>query len=70
VKAGENRGETLAHDFVVRQWFGPIAFDGDGRAQLDERISRSGRGGVAAFVQTRSTGEVLQATSLAYCRAG
>ncbi len=69
VKAGENRGETLAHDFVVRQWFGPIAFDGDGRAKLDERISHSGRGGVAAFVQTRSTGDVLQATSLAHCRA-
>jgi hypothetical protein len=69
VKAGENRGETLAHDFVVREWFGPIAFDGNGRATLDERVSRPGRGGVAAFVQKRSTGDVLQATSLAYCGA-
>lgn len=70
VKAGENRGATLAHDFVVRQWFGPISFDGDGRAELAERISHSGRGGVAAFVQSRSTGDVLQATALAHCRAG
>jgi len=70
VKAGENRGATLEHDFVVRQWFGPISFDGDGRAELAERILHSGHGGVAAFVQSRSTGDVLQATALAHCRAG
>ncbi len=70
VKAGENRGATLEHDYVVRQWFGPISFDGDGRAVLDERIVHSARGGVAAFVQARRTGDVLQATALAHCRAG
>ncbi len=70
VKAGENRGATLAHDYVVRKWFGPISFDGNGRAELAERIVHSGRGGVAAFVQSRSTGDVLQATALAHCRAG
>jgi hypothetical protein len=70
VKAGENRGATLEHDYVVRQWFGPIAFDGDGRAEIAERIAHSGSGGVAAFVQSRRTGDVLQATALGYCRAG
>ena len=70
VKAGENRGVTLEHDYVVQQWFGPISFDSDGRAELTERISHPGRGGVAAFVQARRTGEVLQATALAHCRAG
>jgi hypothetical protein len=25
-KAGENRGRRLEHDFVVREWIGPIAF--------------------------------------------
>jgi hypothetical protein len=70
VKAGENRGATLEHDYVVQQWFGPIAFDGDGRAELAERIVHPGRGGVAAFVQSQRTGDVLQATALAYCRAG
>jgi len=70
VKAGENRGATLEHDYVVRQWFGPIAFDGAGRAEFTERITHSGRGGVAAFVQSRRTGDVLQATALAHCRAG
>jgi hypothetical protein len=70
VKAGENRGATLEHDYVVRQWFGPISFDGDGRAELVERVFHSARGGVAAFVQSHSTGDVLQATALAHCRAG
>jgi hypothetical protein len=70
VKAGENRGATLEHDYVVRQWFGPIPFDAAGRAELAERIAPAGPGGVAAFVQVRRTGEVLQATSLAHCRAG
>ena len=45
------------------------AFDTHGRAQLVERIAHSSPGGVAAFVQAPRTGEVLQATSLAYCRA-
>jgi hypothetical protein len=70
VKAGENRGATLEHDYVVRKWFGPISFDGAGRAEFAERIAHTGPGGVAAFVQVRRTGEVLQATSLAYCSAG
>jgi len=70
VKAGENRGATLEHDYVVRQWFGPIAFDGEGRAELAERIVHPDRGGVAAFVQSRRTGDVLQATALSHCRAG
>jgi len=70
VKAGENRGATLEHDYVVRQWFGPIAFDDEGRAELAERIAHSNRGGVAAFVQSRRTGDVLQATALSHCRAG
>jgi len=70
VRAGENRGATLAHDYVVRQWFGPIAFDAEGRADLAERIEHPGRGGVAAFVQSQRTGDVLQATALSHCRAG
>jgi len=70
VKAGENRGATLAHDYVVRRWFGPIAFDASGRAALAERIAHAGKGGVAAFVQAARSGEVLQATALAHCGAG
>jgi hypothetical protein len=71
VKAGENRGRTLAHDYVVLQWAGPYEFGGTGlvaRATLPllpkAVVHRSG---VIAFVQDRATGEVLQALMLPSC---
>lgn len=67
VRRGENRGATLRHDYVVRQWLGPVALDRDGRAELAQTIRHGSRGGVAAFVQRERTGEILQATALAYC---
>jgi hypothetical protein len=71
VTAGENRGVTLHHDFVVRDWWGPIAFDAYGTADVTRPISGGGvaKGGVAAFVQSRRTGEVLQALALPSCDA-
>jgi hypothetical protein len=71
VKAGENRGSTLRHDYVVRQWVGPIAMKA-GVAQvsqsLDVRELKSrANGGVAAFVQDAASGQVLQAVSLPLC---
>jgi hypothetical protein len=68
VTAGENRGESLKHDFVVRDL---SSHRGAGRATATfkpkpdwnpERMS------VAAFVQDLATGEVLQAVSLPFCR--
>ena len=69
VSAGENRGATLHHDFVVRQWWGPIAFDGSGKAEINRSVMVRGvpKGGVSAFVQSRRTGEVLQALALPGC---
>ena len=66
VTRGENSGETLTHDFVVRQWQGPAALD-NGKISLKELITletpASGRMlGIAAFVQN-AQGEVLQATA-------
>ncbi|MFZ1908737.1 MAG: DUF1223 domain-containing protein [Burkholderiales bacterium] len=72
VEAGENEGLTLAHDFVVRDWIGPIDFAGDGRVH-DRRSLALPPGaaasdtGIAAFVQDRSTAEVLQALLLPAC---
>jgi hypothetical protein len=72
VEAGENEGRTLAHDFVVRDWIGPIGFASDGRAR-DKRGLGLPPGaaardvGVAAFVQDRGTAEVLQALQLPAC---
>ena len=69
VTAGENRGVTLQHDFVVREWWGPIALDGAGTATLARKpvTSSLAKGGVAAFVQSRRTGGVLQALALPGC---
>jgi hypothetical protein len=71
VTAGENRGATLSHDFVVREWWGPIALDRAGTAELARKPARGGlaNGGVAAFVQSRRTGEVLQALALPACKS-
>ena len=72
VEAGENEGRTLRHDFVVRDWVGPIDFAPDGRLRdrrslaLPPGAAASGAG-VAAFVQDRGTGEVLQALLLPSC---
>lgn len=72
VAAGENRGRTLGHDFVVFEWAGPIEFGVSGR--LAERRSLpllpgavARHSGVVAFVQNRATAEVLQALMLPAC---
>jgi hypothetical protein len=71
VKAGENRGKSLAHDYVVLQWAGPFEFQGQRLVAretlplLPKAVAR--HSGVVAFVQNRATGEVLQALMLAAC---
>ena len=69
VERGENRGKTLHHDFVAREWWGPLALAAAGGATFERSLDtqRLNRGGVAAFVQNRRTGEVLQALALAAC---
>jgi hypothetical protein len=68
VRAGENAGKRLTHDFVVRELVGPIVVDGHGRVHLDHRIalpvaSAARRFGVAIFVQQDGSGRVLQAAT-------
>jgi hypothetical protein len=71
VKAGENRGKTLPHDYVVLQWVGPLEFKAGKLAQrhvlplLPKAVP--GHSGVVAFVQNRATAEVLQALMLPAC---
>lgn len=72
VKAGENRGRRLEHDFVVREWIGPIAFGENLKVEESRALPLiSGADpknlGVAAFVQNRSTSEILQALMLPAC---
>jgi hypothetical protein len=72
VTAGENRGRKLPHDYVVLQWRGPMAME-PGRP-LSERLrlplvpkATPADSGVAAFVQDRRTGDVLQALMRSGC---
>ena len=72
VLAGENRGKTLPHDYVVREWIGPIGFE-QGAKLAEKRTlpllpnADPKHSGVAAFVQDRASGEVLQALMLPAC---
>jgi hypothetical protein len=69
VTAGENAGHTLRHDYVVRQWLGPLAIDTQGSARLQQTLSlqrdwKTSDLGLVVFVQQCQTGEVLQAFAL------
>jgi hypothetical protein len=73
VKAGENNGRILHHDFVVRELAGPVSIDSQGATQIEEtfNLQRDWKlqdTGVVAFVQNARSGEVLQALALAACR--
>ena len=67
VKAGENRGVTLHHDFVVRRWLGPFAFNGNA-IELSQSIvpvkgMKLDRSGIAV-IASDDKGSVIQAVAL------
>jgi len=71
VRAGENRGRRLKHDFVVRTLLGPFPVGPAGltlgrtlTAALDWNRKHSA---VVAFAEDERTGETLQAVRLAIC---
>ncbi|TAK81602.1 MAG: DUF1223 domain-containing protein [Betaproteobacteria bacterium] len=66
VKAGENRGVTLRHDYVVREWIGPLDAPGTFQRSVELRPDwKAADMGMAAFVQNGTN--VLQASALAAC---
>jgi hypothetical protein len=72
ITAGENRGRTLAHDYVVLEWLGPFVFGPGGQVAERRQVpllprASAGNSGVAGFVQSRRTAEVLQALMLPAC---
>jgi hypothetical protein len=75
VLAGENGGVTLHHERIVRQWIGPVPLV-DGSAHISQAVAIGTPGaalpankyGVAAFVESARSGEVLQAADLMPCR--
>ena len=71
VGAGENRGRTLKHDYVVRTLVGPLALDDNGNLSRNHRFELDRRWkpqdlSLAAFVQHPDSGDVLQAVA-AHC---
>jgi hypothetical protein len=74
VKAGENAGATLRHDYVVRDWLGPFRFGSSGAiaAQADIEIRRDWKPknlGIAAVAYSTPGGEILQAMALPACHS-
>jgi hypothetical protein len=67
VTSGENRNATLSHDYVAREWWSLAAPDAAGNYVIERPLKVPANGGVAAFVQSRRTGEVLQALALPAC---
>lgn len=73
VNAGENKGEHLLHDHVVRTWSGALPLDAKGAVQHTMALpsyttapttgaaSSAGRYAIAALVQDLDSGQVLQA---------
>ena len=67
VSAGENRGKTLEHDHIVREFVGPFSLP-PGQAESRHEIVinvpsgvNMNNAGIAAFVQNTDDGRVLQA---------
>jgi hypothetical protein len=72
VRAGENLGKTLRHDYVVRRLIGPLKPDRTGHLSLRRQIPLEADWkrpdlGIVAFVQDRKSGEVLQALQRHAC---
>jgi hypothetical protein len=68
VQAGENRGKRLQHDYVVRALIGPVPVTLDKTTLQEWQIPlasdwKTADMGLAAFVQSAKTGEVLQVTT-------
>ena len=71
VKGGENQGTTLAHNHVVREWFGPFRLQ-NGTVLARREITlpsawRRDRLEIVAFVQDEHSGAVLQALRAEHC---
>lgn len=68
VKAGENKGVRLAHDYVVRRWLGPFSSDRAGVFAVAQKLDLPAdtvpaHAGIAV-VAVDDTGAVLQSVAL------
>ena len=72
VKAGENSGRELKHDYVVREFFGAYQISNQNEFiknfTLDAAWAKRDAGAVV-FVQNSQTGEILQSLALKFCNS-
>jgi hypothetical protein len=73
IMAGENRGATLQHDYVVREWGEAISITAGAPSRQSRQLNVPANAvrknlSVVAFIQSEK-GEVLQALSLPLCVA-
>ncbi len=72
VKAGENSGRELRHDYVVREFFGAyqISIQNEFSKNFTLKPEWKGRdAGAVIFVQNSQTGEILQSLALKFCNS-
>lgn len=70
ITGGENRGETLAHDHVVRAFAGPFApGEADAELALPAGVQRE-HAHVVAFVQDARNGDVVQVVRVPLAQCG
>lgn len=75
VKAGENNGRELKHDYVVREFFGAYQISNQNEFSKNFNLNAGWkkRGykfenmGAVIFVQNSQTGEILQSLALKFC---
>jgi hypothetical protein len=60
VNAGENRGETLSHAHVVRQWLGPFSVNAQGVINATATLLSDDQN-IVAIAQNTKTGQIIQA---------
>jgi hypothetical protein len=72
VKAGENNGSTLKHDYVVREFFGAYQMSNQNEFSKNFTLNSAWKikdGGAVIFVQNSQTGEILQSLALPFCNS-
>ncbi len=68
VASGENSGNKLHHDYVVREWRGPFSVAAPSKQTIAFKPEWvTAKMGVVAFVQERASGEIVQALRLPLC---
>jgi hypothetical protein len=71
VKAGENNGRELKHDYVVRELFGAYQMNNQNDFSKNFTLDaawKNKEAGAVIFVQDSTNGQILQSLQLAFCK--